>query len=262
VKNGKAKNFDSVDAEVISQVDSLISRWVSSLADQVINPVAGISAAVEIIDHQLSHFVANGRMEVATAKHAIALVMARLNALNAYIGEISDFAKPAKVNLNSHYLEDLIETAIDKFLSGPHKHTKIQTNIHPHVNSIFCDDEKLHRILIALFYNASEAVNSDTSPEIFVIAEPDIVDDMSGISIRIIDNGPGIPEENVEHLIRPFVSSKEASTGLGLAVCNKLTRAHGGKLIIQPSHLSSGAMVSIFFPNYNPLRRYDVNVIE
>ena len=50
------------------------------------------------------------------------------------------------------------------------------------------------------------------------------------IYVEVLDTGKGIEQEHIERIFEPFVSSKEGGTGLGLAVCRSLVRAHGGDL--------------------------------
>ena len=50
--------------------------------------------------------------------------------------------------------------------------------------------------------------------------------------IRISDTGVGIPPENIPHIFEPFWTSKARGTGLGLALCEKVAREHGGNLTV------------------------------
>jgi two-component system, NtrC family, nitrogen regulation sensor histidine kinase GlnL len=46
--------------------------------------------------------------------------------------------------------------------------------------------------------------------------------------VTVRDNGPGIPEDIRPHLFEPFVTSKAAGSGLGLALVAKIMGDHGG----------------------------------
>jgi two-component system nitrogen regulation sensor histidine kinase GlnL len=48
------------------------------------------------------------------------------------------------------------------------------------------------------------------------------------LEVRVMDNGPGVPERLREHLFEPFVTTKAGGVGLGLALVAKLVAAHGG----------------------------------
>jgi two-component system, NtrC family, sensor kinase len=52
----------------------------------------------------------------------------------------------------------------------------------------------------------------------------------SGYCIRVLDRGVGIPEELLTRIFEPFQSGRVNGTGLGLAVCTGILRAHGGRI--------------------------------
>jgi signal transduction histidine kinase len=59
------------------------------------------------------------------------------------------------------------------------------------------------------------------------------------ITIRVLDEGPGIPEEEFEHAFEPFFrgessrSRETGGTGLGLGIARNIARAHGGDLVLK-----------------------------
>ncbi|MGE0356414.1 MAG: ATP-binding protein [Burkholderiales bacterium] len=66
------------------------------------------------------------------------------------------------------------------------------------------------------------------------------VDDAGGkVEIRVLDEGPGIPEEDIERAFEPFVrgessrSRETGGTGLGLGIARNVARAHGGELSLR-----------------------------
>jgi signal transduction histidine kinase len=48
------------------------------------------------------------------------------------------------------------------------------------------------------------------------------------LEISVLDNGPGVPPERVDHLFRPLNTSKKEGLGLGLSICLAIVEAHGG----------------------------------
>jgi two-component system nitrogen regulation sensor histidine kinase NtrY len=50
------------------------------------------------------------------------------------------------------------------------------------------------------------------------------------IVIDVIDNGTGLPKENRNRLLEPYVTTREKGTGLGLAIVGKILEDHGGKI--------------------------------
>jgi len=72
------------------------------------------------------------------------------------------------------------------------------------------------------------------------------------IRVDVIDNGKGLPRENRQRLLEPYMTTREKGTGLGLAIVKKIVEDHGGHLELNDApadfHGGRGAMISIFLP--------------
>ncbi|TKB80904.1 MAG: PAS domain-containing sensor histidine kinase, partial [Mesorhizobium sp.] len=70
--------------------------------------------------------------------------------------------------------------------------------------------------------------------------------------IDVIDNGRGLPRENRQRLLEPYMTTREKGTGLGLAIVKKIVEDHGGRLELHDApadfHDGRGAMISIILP--------------
>lgn len=71
--------------------------------------------------------------------------------------------------------------------------------------------------------------------------------DQQWVSIRVIDNGPGLPAEMGERIFEPFVSTKETGTGLGLSICRRIVEAHGGRIDAADGP-QGGAVFTVLLP--------------
>jgi two-component system nitrogen regulation sensor histidine kinase NtrY len=76
------------------------------------------------------------------------------------------------------------------------------------------------------------------------------------IRIDVIDNGKGLPRDNRQRLLEPYMTTREKGTGLGLAIVKKIVEDHGGKLELHDAptdfHEGRGAMVSVILPLTTP----------
>ncbi|MDI6026050.1 PAS domain-containing sensor histidine kinase [Corticibacterium sp. UT-5YL-CI-8] len=72
------------------------------------------------------------------------------------------------------------------------------------------------------------------------------------IRIDVMDNGKGLPRENRQRLLEPYMTTREKGTGLGLAIVKKIVEDHGGRLELHDApadfHDGRGAMVSVILP--------------
>ncbi|WP_292895587.1 sensor histidine kinase NtrY-like [Nitratireductor sp.] len=72
------------------------------------------------------------------------------------------------------------------------------------------------------------------------------------IQVEVIDNGKGLPRENRQRLLEPYMTTREKGTGLGLAIVKKIIEDHGGRLELHDApadfHDGIGAMIRIILP--------------
>jgi signal transduction histidine kinase len=110
----------------------------------------------------------------------------------------------------------------------------ITTHIAANLPKPFGDPEQIAHIMSNLVSNATQALESaDLQRPKMLCINAEIVD--TDIVIRVVDNGPGIAPEIKERIFDPFFSTKppEKGTGVGLALCRALARAHGGSLVVE-----------------------------
>ncbi|MBN1518073.1 GAF domain-containing sensor histidine kinase [Candidatus Sumerlaeota bacterium] len=120
--------------------------------------------------------------------------------------------------------------------------------------SINADKDQIFRCLLNLVGNAYDAL-SERGGEITVSAslveggeEHGVEGADRCISVRVIDDGPGIPPEYQEEIFSPFFSSKGSrGTGLGLPVTKKIIEEHGGRLKLN-SDSTHGTTFTIILP--------------
>jgi len=91
-----------------------------------------------------------------------------------------------------------------------------------------CDDLRLEQVLINLIGNALDAVAAVSAPRIGI----EIDAREHALSIGVVDNGPGIPDDMLPRLFEPFFTTKEMGQGLGLglAISSSIARDCGGAL--------------------------------
>ena len=51
--------------------------------------------------------------------------------------------------------------------------------------------------------------------------------------ISVIDNGPGISEENIDEIFVPFFTTRQNGSGIGLSISRQIMKAHGGNLKVR-----------------------------
>jgi len=115
---------------------------------------------------------------------------------------------------------------------------------------LVCDDGQMNQVFTNLLKNACEAI--ERRPEEVRATVPghiavDAYSEGGKLLISVCDNGPGLPEDKLDKLTEPYITTREKGTGLGLAIVKKIVEDHKGSMSLanQPS---GGACITLTFP--------------
>jgi signal transduction histidine kinase len=121
---------------------------------------------------------------------------------------------------------------------------KLEMSLSDHVPIVQADPEGLHRALLNVVGNAIDAAEGRPEPQVTVGTRADD----TWVRIIVLDNGVGIPPQQLGEIFKPFVSTKGSrGTGLGLPVSRKILREHGGDLTVQ-SQVNVGSKFTLRLP--------------
>ena len=95
---------------------------------------------------------------------------------------------------------------------------------------IFADKNLISQVLINLLKNALESNIDNPDGKIKIVAGRDI---NLRPEICVIDNGPGIPGENLDEIFVPFFTTRQSGSGIGLSISRQIMRVHGGNLKVR-----------------------------
>jgi two-component system nitrogen regulation sensor histidine kinase NtrY len=95
---------------------------------------------------------------------------------------------------------------------------------------IFADQNLISQVLINLLKNALEANENNPDGKIMIVAD---ADNNHHPEICVIDNGPGITEENLDEIFVPFFTTRQNGSGIGLSISKQIMRVHGGNLKVR-----------------------------
>lgn len=88
--------------------------------------------------------------------------------------------------------------------------------------------DSLGQVVLNLVFNAADACENAARPQVWVRVESCA----EQIVLIVEDNGPGIPPGAIQHIFRPFYTTKQRGqgTGLGLKICSDVVASHGGHI--------------------------------
>jgi two-component system nitrogen regulation sensor histidine kinase NtrY len=105
--------------------------------------------------------------------------------------------------------------------------------------------------------NASEAIEAVTGEDDYrghILLKA--YQDKDQLVVEVIDNGKGLPGDNRQRLLEPYMTTREKGTGLGLAIVRKIVEDHGGHMELHDApadfYNGRGAMIRMVFPATSP----------
>jgi C4-dicarboxylate-specific signal transduction histidine kinase len=113
--------------------------------------------------------------------------------------------------------------------------------------AIHGDRVQLQQVLINLVMNACDAMAAVSLGDRQLTVRAERAPDGGGVRLSVADSGPGIPQERLQQVFEPFVTTKPQGMGLGLAVCRTIAIAHGGRLFADHAE-GGGAMFILDLP--------------
>lgn len=119
---------------------------------------------------------------------------------------------------------------------------EIVTNLDPSLNRIQADPLQLHQVFANLMSNAAEAMPRGGKLTLRTRAGPT----PGFVTVKVVDTGVGIAEENMKRLFTPFFTTKPIGkgTGLGLAIIYGIVKMHRGQIAVQ-SKLGEGTTFTL-----------------
>ena len=120
---------------------------------------------------------------------------------------------------------------IERLLAPEHRLHRIdfKTLVDPEDLRIHVDPELFEQVILNLVHNAAEAAGNEPAPRIRLSA---VLDEDGRCTIRVEDNGPGVPAEIQDRIFVPFFTTKRNGSGIGLSLSRLILARHGATITL------------------------------
>jgi signal transduction histidine kinase len=220
-----------------------IGRLATAVAHEINNPLAIINEKAGLIKD-----IFTLRKDYTWDPKLIGLVDSVLSSVarcGAITKRLLSFARHVDVTIRPIDLKEIINEVLG-FLDkeAEYRNITVSVDVSNNVPAFESDRGKLEQIFLNLVNNAFAAMNDGGKLDIKGYRRS-----RRSVSVKITDDGCGIPEKNLERIFDPFFSTKrrKGGTGLGLAITYGLVHEVGGKIRVE-SKVGRGTSFNITLP--------------
>jgi len=205
-----------------------------ALAHELRNPLSAAKGLLQLMGR---------RRDPAKVKGYSDLVLKELERVTRLLNEFLLLGKPAELDPEPLDLAAFIEELLPLF-EGETMGTAIEIKLNlERVPLVKADPGQLTQVVLNLVRNAIQAVGQNGCFRIAVKNHPD------GVVLEVRDSGPGLTSEAQERIFRPFFTTKERGTGLGLPIVQAIIHNHGGR-IKAANAPGGGAVFTVILPAF------------
>lgn len=227
---------DSQDELVESRKTSAMRLLASEIAHEINNPLSSVAVFLGTFYDDLG--------SDAAGKANVAIMLNEVRRCQTVLRELVDFARREPLNLKEVQPARLVQEAVAAVTAQNRKEgVKLTVALGDLPKKVVLDAVLIYQALVNILANA------------FQFSPPGGTIDVRGVcdnetfTVTITDQGVGIPPENLEHIFRPFFTTRKelGGSGLGLALTKKIVERHRGRVRVT-STPGEGTVFTLVLP--------------
>jgi PAS domain S-box-containing protein len=210
----------------------------AALAHEIKNPLQAIGSHLEL--------VLDFDLEPDQREEYLRFCRQEIENLTQITERVLSFVRPAGDAFSTVHLTPLIQRAL-ALVSHPLQlaHIHVTTDLPPDLPPIQVSPDRVVQVLLNLMINSAEAMPD--GGHIHIAAQIDRADE-NMVQIRLINDGPPIPPDHIEHIFDPFFTTKPDGTGLGLFISYGIIEQHNGTISVKNRRDNQGVVFTLTLP--------------
>jgi len=203
-----------------------MGQLTSSIAHEVSQPISAVAINAGAALSWLGRYPPDIE-HALTSIEQIAKDANRSSEVLSRIRELFKKAPPRKERLD---LNEAVREVIGLTRSEALKNRiSVKTRLAEDLPAISGDRVQLQQVLLNLVVNAVQAMTDtpDGPRDLLITTGPS---GSNVVLVQVADSGPGLDPQMLEHVFKPYYTTKPEGLGMGLAICRSIIDAHGGRL--------------------------------
>jgi PAS domain S-box-containing protein len=235
---------ERLQAELVqAQKMEATGQLVSGVAHELNNPLASILG--------FSQLIRRNPDLPGDLRHDADLLVEEATRTRRIVQNLLDFARQRPPERHPTPIRALVDSviALQSYSLGDGS-IDVEIDIPDDLPSVELDRGQLQQVLVNLTHNATYAIKTGGGGRIRISASVEGGPPAERVRLTVMDDGPGVDPEHVDHLFEAFFTTKPPSdgTGLGLPVSYGIVASHGGELRYGPAAWGRGAAFTFELP--------------
>lgn len=234
------ESVQAIESELeLSRRMSAIGRLTSGVAHEVKNPINAIVVHLELLKTKLD-------TTSPSAMRHLDIIEAEIRRLDRVVQTLVDFSRPVELQLREQDLRDIIGDVLALAREELSTRNVTLVNVLPSKPVVAnVDADLLKQAALNVIQNGAQAMPDGGRLEVVLEG------DRKFATLRILDEGTGIPEEIREKIFDLYFTTKTEGSGIGLAMTYRILQLHHGSVEVQ-SRMERGTEFRLRIPLSNP----------
>ena len=248
---GFVATFDDITELQSAQRKAAWADVARRIAHEIKNPLTPIQLSAERLKRRFAREITS---DPETFTQCADTIVRHVGDIGRMVDEFSAFARMPNPVIKPEDIGRVVREAL-VLPRTAHPEVAWTTDIPDRGPIAPCDRRLLGQALTNLLQNSADAVamrlrktGEDGGEEGTGWIGIDVLVARDEVSIRVTDDGVGLPEEDRGRLTEPYITHKPKGTGLGLAIVKKIMEDHGGRVTLEDRPDGPGAVVTLTLP--------------
>lgn len=247
---GYVITFDDITDQLSDQRTAAWADVARRIAHEIKNPLTPIQLSAERLKRKYGK---NLPEDDLVFEQCTETIIRQVGDLRRMVDEFSSFARMPKPTFREESLNGIVKQAlflaevaspnIEFKMSAPKEEIRID-----------CDGRQISQAMTNILKNAVESISDQANVDGKKANGNKIghinisLKKADGLAeIMVEDDGSGFPDDQIEKLVEPYVTTREKGTGLGLAIVRKIMEDHRGQIKLSKRKEGRGALITLCF---------------
>ncbi|MSR65071.1 MAG: PAS domain S-box protein [Verrucomicrobiae bacterium] len=227
------------EATIESEKTASITLLAAGVAHEIGNPLNSLHIHMQLLERELKRLPQD---QTAKLREYVAVAKDEVGRLDTIVTQFLRAVRPARPNLEVGSINEVVREVV-AFLKREitNRDILVEKELSSTLPHILFDRAQLKQAFFNIIKNAMHAMGKGGILHVSTGSTSDHV------VVAFRDTGGGISEENLSKVFKPYFTTKEEGSGLGLMIVQRIVRDHGGEIEIE-SDVGRGTTVRILLP--------------